>query len=343
MTGISLLRFQRWLLHPIITLLCVCLAVFSISMFIIHGFENNDDLLREYFLHLDHPASLEHTSDSIRHYPLPHVNNETLERIPRIVHQTYSNSQVPKKWQAASKSCKNVHEEGNWTHVLWTDQTARKFIEESYPWFLKTYDGYPYEIQRVDAVRYFIIYHFGGFYLDLDIGCLKPLTPLLPFDAVFPKTQPSGVSNDMMAAVKGHQFFKQLITELPRHSRRVGTKYTTVMWTAGPVFVTQQLARYLRIGEFRNVATGAASDEVTVHIIPHVLYGSAKSSFFTHHPGSSWHGWDVQSSRVFVEECLKNPWFERFCGNVCLLPPTAFPWEEVENSIPFGTKGINQV
>lgn len=37
-----------------------------------------------------------------------------------------------------------------------------------YPWFLDTFDGYPFPIQRADAIRYFVLAHYGGVYLDLD-------------------------------------------------------------------------------------------------------------------------------------------------------------------------------
>lgn len=37
-----------------------------------------------------------------------------------------------------------------------------------YPWFLETFDSYPYPIQRADAIRYFVLHHFGGIYIDLD-------------------------------------------------------------------------------------------------------------------------------------------------------------------------------
>jgi mannosyltransferase OCH1-like enzyme len=37
-----------------------------------------------------------------------------------------------------------------------------------YPWFLETFDGYVYPIQRADAIRYFVLHHFGGIYIDLD-------------------------------------------------------------------------------------------------------------------------------------------------------------------------------
>ena len=51
---------------------------------------------------------------------------------------------------------------------LWTDKKAREFIAAEYPWFLETFDGYTYPIQRADAIRYFVLHHFGGIYIDLD-------------------------------------------------------------------------------------------------------------------------------------------------------------------------------
>lgn len=37
-----------------------------------------------------------------------------------------------------------------------------------YPWFLETFDTYRFPIQRADAIRYFILAHYGGVYIDLD-------------------------------------------------------------------------------------------------------------------------------------------------------------------------------
>ncbi len=51
---------------------------------------------------------------------------------------------------------------------LWTEKASRDFIELEYPWFLKTYDRYSFPVQRVDAVRYFLLLHYGGIYIDLD-------------------------------------------------------------------------------------------------------------------------------------------------------------------------------
>lgn len=34
-------------------------------------------------------------------------------------------------------------------------------IADNYTWFLPTYKGYHFDIQRVDAARYFILHEFG--------------------------------------------------------------------------------------------------------------------------------------------------------------------------------------
>jgi len=42
-----------------------------------------------------------------------------------------------------------------------------------YPWFLETWDSYPFPIERADAIRYFALVHYGGIYIDLDDVRLK--------------------------------------------------------------------------------------------------------------------------------------------------------------------------
>ena len=37
----------------------------------------------------------------------------------------------------------------------------------------------PLPRQRSDAARYFIVYHYGGVYLDLDYECSRPFAPVL--------------------------------------------------------------------------------------------------------------------------------------------------------------------
>ena len=51
---------------------------------------------------------------------------------------------------------------------MWTDAKSRELIATEYPWFLNTFDNYTHPIQRADAIRYFVLAHYGGVYIDLD-------------------------------------------------------------------------------------------------------------------------------------------------------------------------------
>ncbi len=56
------------------------------------------------------------------------------------------------------------------TSQLWTDDKSRDFIATEYPWFLDNFDSYPFPIQRADAIRYFVLAHFGGIYILVVVG-----------------------------------------------------------------------------------------------------------------------------------------------------------------------------
>jgi len=207
------------------------------------------------------------------------------QRIPRILHQTWKTEILPDKWSGISQDCRDMMPD--YEYKIWTDEGSRKFINEHYPWFSSTFDAYKYPIQRADAIRYFVLHHFGGIYLDLDIGCLKPLDPLLSYPVILPKTIPVGVSNDLMFAEPRHPFLQQTIHNLVTFDHSWVLNYPTVMFSTGPMFLSAQYGLYnsVHMNEVR--------------IMPKSLYGkNAKpedvpDSFFTHYYGSSWHADDA--------------------------------------------------
>src|SRR5947209_7161400 len=97
--------------------------------------------------------------------------------IPRIIHQTWKDEQIPVAFRDMVATWKQHHPQ--WEYRLWTDTANREFIQSHYPEFLTFYDLYPSHIQRVDAFRYLLLYTFGGVYVDLDFECLLPLEELL--------------------------------------------------------------------------------------------------------------------------------------------------------------------
>ncbi len=175
--------------------------------------------------------------------------------------------------------------------MLWTDAGSREFIANRYSWFLETFDGYKYNIQRADAIRYFVLHHYGGIYIDLDMGCLRPIDPPLPYPVILPKTIPVGVSNDLIISAKNHPFMDQTIHNLVTFDHSWILNYPTVMFSTGPMFLSAQYGIYTS-----SHPTTAPSD---IRILPKSLYGKnakpdeAPNSFFSHFYGSSWHADDA--------------------------------------------------
>lgn len=178
--------------------------------------------------------------------------------------------------------------------MLWTDAASRDFIAEVYPWFLDTFDAYTYPIQRADAIRYFVLHHYGGVYLDLDVGCRRPLDRLLVYPVILPRTIPVGVSNDLMFAEKGHPFMAQTIHNLVTFDHNWILNYPTVMFSTGPMFLSAQYGIWTS-----SHTPDPAMPGGEVRVLPKSLYGkNAKiedvpHAFFSHYYGSSWHADDA--------------------------------------------------
>ena len=51
-----------------------------------------------------------------------------------------------------------------------------------------------------------------------------------------------GFSNDFMVGTAGHPFLAQMLKGLPKWNKRFGSKYPTVMFSTGPMFVSYQVS-----------------------------------------------------------------------------------------------------
>ncbi|KAK2731986.1 hypothetical protein FQN57_003047 [Myotisia sp. PD_48] len=233
--------------------------------------------------------------------------------IPPIIHRTYKSLQFPSKWTEAFNSCQTFNPE--FTHYYWTDVSARELIETHFEWFLPTYNSYQYSIQRVDALRYFLLWHYGGIYIDMDIGCRRNLTPLLSYPAWVPRTWPFGVSNDLMASSPRHPLMMKVALSLQDHNRWYISKYITVFFSTGPMFLSGILAAWFKSQPTR-LGPGTDLDKISIlggssgrdtqeilnsnfkkphglAFLPSMLYDTTDYTFFGHYPGSTWHGNDV--------------------------------------------------
>ena len=175
-----------------------------------------------------------------------------MQSIPKVIHQTWKSSEIPAELGLLQESWKIHHPD--WTYRLWTDEDNRQFLQAYYPWFLKTYDSYQDHICRVDAVRYFILMHYGGVFIDLDFECLRSLNELLlarevviglepPEHVDLAQPQIRGLTRilcpSLMASQPGHPFFQFLCQRLAKTCH-----YPGVLDATGPFFLTRAYEGY---------------------------------------------------------------------------------------------------
>lgn len=199
------------------------------------------------------------------------------QRTPPLLHQSWKSCELPFKQNVWQQQCERVLNK-NWTSLLWTDEDNRNFIATHYPSFLELYDGYDVKIKRIDAVRYFYLWHFGGVYIDLDIACLRSFDTykslegraLLPdshavfafnnkayncIDGTCLRDKTEAVPNAFMAAPPRHPFFAVAIHTLQTTANHTRKGRSHPLPATGPVFLTTRLFKWIHSAGHSNTTT----------------------------------------------------------------------------------------
>lgn len=214
--------------------------------------------------------------------------------VPPILHHIALGKKNPRwqaQWRVARQSCLDWHP--GWEAHLWTDDKAEAFVSKRFPQMYSVWKGYRYPVQRVDALRYMVLYEYGGVILDLDLICNRALGPLRRFDFVAPAAVPSGFSIGFMMASQHNTFVKALVDNLPNYDKQwLGLPYPTIMFSSGCHYASTVYMAY----------EGRSS----VKILPgplHSLSGRVSTPLFDHLGSSSWHSSDAKFVRCLFK-CL---------------------------------------
>ena len=188
--------------------------------------------------------------------------------IPRDVHQIWLGPRpVPTRYTEYRATVLRHHPpERGWRCTLWRDADAERLVAERCPWLLPTWRAYQTLVQRVDALKHVLMAELGGFYVDMDAQCLKPLDALLKahpratflaarFDDASWVRAASAVSgldlyanNHFMASAPGDPFAVRVLGDLPDALARYrGPRWAAlrVLRTTGPDFLSRHVRRAL--------------------------------------------------------------------------------------------------
>ena len=85
------------------------------------------------------------------------ASNTSRVAIPKIIHNLWyqGESRMPERYHQYRSGWMLRH--AGWKFMFWDESRMRELVRVEYPGFLDLYDGYPLAIQRMDAIRYFIL------------------------------------------------------------------------------------------------------------------------------------------------------------------------------------------
>lgn len=171
-------------------------------------------------------------------------------KIPRIIHQIFEDptGPPPDMLQMAETWKKKMPD---WEYRFWNKSMMLDFMETVCPDFISYYNSYPFDVQRWDAIRYLILYHIGGLYVDFDYECVQPLDVLLSGSSCCMGLEPTFngriynvpmiVGNALMASGRKHPFMAEVIEDMKTN---FSTYKSVIVASTGPFMTTRVYEKY---------------------------------------------------------------------------------------------------
>jgi mannosyltransferase OCH1-like enzyme len=246
-------------------------------------------------------------------------DNILLSKKGKIIHQIWFGT-IPNK-KEAKEAYKKLNfyrtsiktKNPKWFIFEWNLDRCICLIKTFYPEYLKLFNNYTYDIQRCDMIRYLILHRYGGWYMDMDYYCNRPLDEAMETfkdnDIALVQTPNTvigqdidHISNSLMWSKPNNQFWLQLMRELETNSKFQGyfPKYIEVMFTTGPIILNRSYQQFKKIYNIKGLPWEqfhpyGVKSEVKLLKLPKEVY--------TAHIGkSSWYEKDTNFIVFFFKE-----------------------------------------
>lgn len=226
---------------------------------------------------------------------------------PRNIFQTWKTDTVPDNWKEGQQSVIKMNP--GWKYTLLTDADNDRIVKENFPDFYQTFISLKYPIQRADAIRYCVLYLYGGIYLDLDFICNKSFDDLYLNKEVglTRSITDHKYTNCFMISQPRSQFWLYCIEymnsnkQLPFYKRL--TMHYYVFNTCGPGMLHTIAKKYPNyIQDFKNIQVNCGVCN------QNKFYNNCKVDtryYLTPLPGNSWH--TVWDSKIMINlYCNRN-------------------------------------
>ena len=171
----------------------------------------------------------------------PKIKNSSL---PKVIHKPWKdNGPLPERIDRWFQTWRKVFP--NHEIIIWTDDKAKELIENEFPWFLPSYNALKKSIMKIDSVRPFVLYKYGGLFVDMDYEVLEDFWDRLPDDMpAFVQSYWVGyedLQNSFMSSPPNHPFWKytwQVMEE------RIATGSQDEIWVTACTMISAAIELY---------------------------------------------------------------------------------------------------
>jgi mannosyltransferase OCH1-like enzyme len=168
---------------------------------------------------------------------------------PKNIFQTWKTKDVPDNWKEGQQSVINMNP--GWNYTLLTDTDNDRIVRENFPDFYPYFISLKYPIQRADAVRYCVLYLYGGIYLDLDFICNKSFDDLsIEKEIGLTYTNSMGIIHyyeiEFIISQPKCEFWLKVLNEIkkPLPFYKKINRNIEIMYKSGPLLVTGLVKKY---------------------------------------------------------------------------------------------------
>ncbi len=163
-------------------------------------------------------------------------------KIPQIIHQAWSDENLPKRWAHCIASVRRFHP--GWDYKLWTHDGSLAYVREHHPRLYPIFAGFNREMMRCDLMRYVAMHDIGGLYCDLDYEFIRPYNYadadlVLGYELELAMGDwKEALASCMFASAPGHPLWRDLI-EYVIESKPVSKTERDILNLTGPGLLTK--------------------------------------------------------------------------------------------------------
>lgn len=182
--------------------------------------------------------------------------------IPKIIHQIWYQGvdAIPRDLVTNSKKIIEFHK--TWDYVIWDDNKIKNHFKNNKK-ILNTYNKLDYLHQKVDFIRYCILYEMGGVYVDMDVTILKSFDKIIDtynnYECIISDinlntleshllcSNSKCLNNGIIFSQPKSKFMQSLINEIHKNYECVYydlNKSMCINRTTGPLLFTKMFNRY---------------------------------------------------------------------------------------------------